>query len=508
MLNQHRTILGVCRVALLAVLVAGLALALPGTTNAASLNEFKKLTASDAGALGFFGFSVAISDDTAVVGAVGDLSAGGFTGAAYIFNRNQGDQDNWGEVTKLTASDAQANEFFGVSVAISGDTIVVGARPRDDVHSGPGAAYVFSRSQGGADNWGEVKKLTASDAQANDIFGHSVSVSGDTVVVGAYAEDDGGSRAGAAYVFQRSQGGADNWGEVTKITASDAEAGDEFGISVTISGNTAAVGAHREDAGGAWAGAAYVFQRDIGGGDNWGEVTKLTASDGEADDGFGISVAINGDTAMVGAHLEDAGGSNAGASYIFQRDLGGGDNWGEVTKLTASDAEAGDEFGISVTISGDTAVVGAWLDDAGSIDRGVSYVFRRDQGGPNLWGAVTNLTASDAQANDHFGISVTINGDTAVVGADGVGGAAAGAAYVFDLLLPKPTPTLTPTITPAVLPPPVGGIALDSDLRSLPLETNSAHSAHWSSALAIAAAANFVALGSFLWYTRRKRSIS
>ncbi len=124
----------------------------------------------------------------------------------------------------------------------------------------------------------EVKKLIASDAQAGDNFGFSVAVSGDTAVVGAPFE---GSRAGAAYVFQRDQGGAGNWGEVKKLTASDAEAGDRFGVSAAVSGDTAVVGARSE---GSEAGAAYVFHRDEGGANNWGEVKKLTASDASVDD--------------------------------------------------------------------------------------------------------------------------------------------------------------------------------------------------------------------------------
>ncbi len=165
----------------------------------------------------------------------------------------------------------------------------------------------------------EVKKLTASDAQTFDSLGWSVAISGDTAIVGAYLESAGAPDTGAAYVFQRDQGGPGNWGEVTKLTASDAQAADWFGISVAVSGDTVVVGSYLEDAGGNTAGAAYVFQRDQGGADNWGEVTKLTASDAQAGDQFGESVAVSGDTAVVGAPLEDAGGSDAGAAYVFRR---------------------------------------------------------------------------------------------------------------------------------------------------------------------------------------------
>ncbi len=357
----------------------------------------------------------------------------------------------------------------------------------------------------------EVKKLLASDAQAGDDFGYSVAVSGDTAVVGAWQEDAGGSNAGAAYVFQRNEGGQDNWGEVKKLAASDAQAFDQFGDSVALSGDTVVVGASQESAGGSNAGAAYVFQRDQGSQDNWGEVKKLTASDAEAQDGFG-RVAVSGDTAVVGAFGEDAEGSNAGASYVIERDEGSQDNWGEVRKLTASDAEADDLFGGSVAVSGDTAVMGATFE---STDRpgcrtcgfraGAAYVFERDEGSQDNWGEVTKLAASDAQARDNFG-TVAVSGDTAVVGAhgEGAGGFRAGAAYVFDLLLEKPTPTVTPTVCPPESCP-VGGIALDSDLRSLPLETASSGRSPWGVALAIAAVASLAAMGGAAWYARRRR---
>ena len=273
----------------------------------------------------------------------------------------------------------------------------------------------------------QVKKLLASDAEAGDRFGWSVAVSGDTAVVGARSEGAGGFNAGAAYVLQRDQGGADNWGEVTKLTASDTQTGDLFGYSVAVSGDTAIVGARDEDAGSPDinfnAGAAYVFQRDEGGADNWGEVTKLTASDAQAEDWFGFRVAVSGDTAVVGACCEDAVGSNnAGAAYVFQRNEGGADNWGELIKLTASDAQAGDEFGVSVAVSADTAGVGARLEDTGGDAAGAAYVFRRNEGGADNWGELIKLTASDAQAGDEFGVSVAVSADTAVVGASGEDG--------------------------------------------------------------------------------------
>ncbi len=422
-------------------LAMALALALPGSAEAVALIEVKKIIASDAQAADLFGGSVAVSGDTAVVGAFFEDAGGTEAGAAYVFQRDEGGADNWGEVQKLTASDAQAGDFFGISVAISGDTAIVGAFFEDAGGTEAGAAYVFQRDEGGPDSWGEVQKLTASDAQASDEFGISVAISGDTAIVGAFQEAPGGiAFAGAAYLFERNQGGPDNWGEVKKLTASDAQGG-RFGHGVSLSGDTAIVGALAARVGGSGgflAGAAYLFERNQGGPDNWGEVTKLTASDAQSGDSFGISVAMGGDTAVVGALEEDAGGRNAGAAYVFERNQGGPDNWGEVKKLTASDAEAFDFFGISVAVSGDRAIVGAYLEDAGGVGfaAGGAYVFERDQDGPGTWGEVTKLTASDAQAEGRFGISVALSGDRAIVGAL-FADAGRGAAYVLQA--PPPT---------------------------------------------------------------------
>ena len=496
------------RVLGLAVVAAAMALVLASGTNAAPLTEVTKLTASDAQGNTRLGFSAAISGDTAIVGAVQD-ALGGAAGAAYVFERNVGGPDNWGEVKKLIASDAQGADQFGWSIAISGDTAIVGAVFEDAGGTDAGAAYIFERNQGGPDNWGQVKKLTASGAQAGDLFGQGVGISGDAAIVGANGEDAGGANAGAAYVFERNQGGPGNWGEVKKLTASDGFTNDQFGIAAAIAGDTAVVGAIGEDAGvSPGTGAAYMFQRDQGGPNNWGEVKKVTASDGQGGDLFGFSAAVNGDTAILGALDHDGVGFNAGTAYVFERNQGGPDNWGEVQKLTASVPQVSAEFGVSVAISGDSAIVGAHQDDTSA---GAAYEFERDLGGPNNWGEVQKLTASDAtQALDNFGKSVGISGNTAIVGALFQDAAAmdAGAAYVFEAPKP-PTPTSTATATP--LPtdtpvPPVGGIAVDPDLGALALETagSSGNTAGLPLGIVAAVATGVVALAVAAWYARRR----
>ena len=464
-----------------------LALALPGSANETVLSEVTKLIASDAQTGDQFGWSVAISGDTAVLGA---YAKAGFSGAAYVFEWNQSGPGNWSEVTRLTASDAQADDQFGISVAISGDTAILGAYLEDAGGNSAGATYIFQRNQGGSNNWGEVTKLTASDAQAGDGFGGVVAISGSTAIVGAVREDTGGVDAGAVYIFERDEGGTNNWGEVTKLTASDAQANDGFGASVAISGDAAIVGARWEDAGGSSAGAAYVFERNQGGPDNWGQVTKLIASDAAANDQLGWGSAVSGETAIVGAYLEDARGNNAGAAYIFQRNQGGPNNWGEVRKLTASDAQDSDHFGLRVAMGGDTAIVGARNEDTGGGDAGAVYVFERDEGGPDNWGEVQKLVASDAEAGVSFGVSVAISGNAAVVGAyfDNAAGIDAGAAYVFGLQA-------------------VGGIAELAEVAAAPVETTASSGSSASvlagvAALAIATVA--LAFSRAAWYIRQR----
>jgi glutamate synthase domain-containing protein 3 len=327
---------------------------------AQSLVNEQKLTASD-GAFGDeFGHSVAISGSTIVVGARADTIGGNLNqGSAYVFNRHGG---SWVETQKLTASDGAASDQFGWSVAVSGSTIVVGAW-LDDIGANldQGSAYVFSRQGGG---WVETQKLTASDGATRDHFGWSVTVSGSTVVVGAPGDD-------SAYVFNRQGGG---WVETQKLTASDGAAFDFFGWSVAVSGSTVVVGS-RGDAIGANInqGSAYVFNRHGG---SWVEAQKLTASDGGAFDEFGNSVAVSGSTIVVGSPVDAIGGNPAqGSAYVFNRH--GGD-WVETQKLTASDGGALDFFGNSVAVSGSTVVVGAVTDDiGGNLYQGSAYVFTK-----------------------------------------------------------------------------------------------------------------------------------
>jgi hypothetical protein len=402
--------------------------------NPQSFSEIKKVTASDGEFGDSFGFSVAIYEDTAIIGAPND-EVGGLTaqGSAYIFQRNQDGADQWGQVKKLIASDGSQVDNFGNSVSIHGDTAIVAANS-DSIGSNifQGSAYIFERNQGGPNNWGEVKKLTASDGAAIDLFGGSVAIYEDTVIVGVSGGNIGSnSNQGSAYVFERDQGGPNNWGQVKKLAASDGGPNENFGGSVAIYEDTIVVGAGSDRIESNFnQGSAYIFERNQGGPNNWGETRKLTASDGASGDSFGHA-AIYEDTIVVTAVFSDIGSNlNQGSAYIFERDQGGPNNWGEVKKLTASDGAAFAAFGTGAAIYEDTVVIGAAGDlSQGDTAPGSAYVFKRNHGGTDNWGEVNKLTPSDSAAVDLFG-STAIYANTAIVGAfNGDGGR--GSAYVF-----------------------------------------------------------------------------
>jgi hypothetical protein len=374
---------------------------------------------------------VAVSGDTAIVGAVSrEVGPNDGRGSVYVFTRNGG---TWTQHQKLTASGGTVNDGFGGHLAISGDTIVVGALASD---GNRGAAYVFTRNGG---TWTQQQKLTASDGAFFDLFGISVAVSGDTVVVGATANVGGVMRQGAAYVFTRSGG---TWSQRQKLTAGDGGPGDDFGRSVATTGDTVIVsGLLADDR----RGAAYVFTQSGG---TWTQAQKLTASDGAALDFFGASVAISGNTVMIGATRANL---QRGAVYVFTRN---GGTWTQHQKLIAGDGAAADDFGASVAISGDTAIVGANVATiAGDERRGTAYVFTRSGG---AWALAQKLAASDGAAGDFFGGTVAISGDTVFVSAVGhdVGSNRdRGTVYIFGP--PSSAPPATDTTTlPSVAPPP------------------------------------------------------
>ncbi|MHC4976917.1 MAG: hypothetical protein ACYTF7_09985 [Planctomycetota bacterium] len=382
-----------------------------------SWTEQAKLTAGDGDLDDYFGYSVALDGDTALIGAWGDDDAGSRSGSAYVFVRIDG---SWTEQTKLADSEGGTDDFFSASVVLEGDMVFIGASGDNDAGGfGQGSAHVFERL--GSVWVGAELKVFASDAAVIDWFGHSVALDGDTALIGAYGDDDAGLSSGSVYVFVRS---GTSWIEQVKLVASDGASSDYFGYSVALDGDTALIGAYGDDDGGSDSGSAYVFVRS---GTTWTEQDKLTSSDAAASDLFGRSVALDGDTALVGAREDDDGGSSSGSAYVFVRS---GATWTEQDKLTASDAATFDAFGASVALDGDTALVGASGDDDDGSSSGSAYVFVRSG---STWTEQAKLTASDAALSAFFGVSASLEGDTALIGASGAnhGGLSSGSAYVF-----------------------------------------------------------------------------
>ncbi len=321
---------------------------------------------------------------------------------------------NWTEIQKILPSDGAASDYFGYSVSLDKDTVLIGAYADDDNGIDSGSAYVFIHT---GTSWIQQAKLLASDGTADDLFGSSVSLSGDTALIGA-VDDDNGIDSGSAYVFTRT---GTTWTQQAKLLASDGTADDMFGYSVSLSGDTALIGANCDDDG---RGSAYIFTRT---GTIWIQEAKLVASDGTINDFFGGSISLSGDTALIGVHGDDDNGAQSGSTYVFTHS---GNSWVQQQKLLASDGEAEDFFGWSVCLNRDTALIGADGDDDKGVDSGSAYVFTRTG---TSWTQQAKLLASDGAVSDSFGWCVSLSGDTTLIGApfDDDKANSSGSAYVF-----------------------------------------------------------------------------
>lgn len=383
--------------------------------------QSQKLTANDGGDLNFFGRSLAISGDTVVVGAPGNNNN---RGAAYVFFHNG---STWTQQAKLVANDGADGDSFGFTVAIAGETIIVGAHT-DNVgaNSNQGSAYIFIRN---GSTWSPQEKITAADGDDGDLFGGRVAIGGDTVIIGANNDDVGAnSNQGSAYVYVRS-GGA--WTLQQKLTANDGAANNYFGGSIALTGGTVIIGAPAGSFGvnNTTAGAAYVFTRS---GTTWAQQTKLTASDGANGDNFGTSVdlavTLSGTFAVVGASFDDVAGNQVqGSAYVFNRSVIG--TWSQTQKLTVPDGAGNDRFGGSVAISptGSRIFVGA-----GGADTGKVYIFQREN---STWTEKQRVSGIPSNSNAFFGGSVAVSLDTLIVGASGDSNSR-GAAFTYSLRNP------------------------------------------------------------------------
>jgi hypothetical protein len=387
----------------------------------ASAAPSAQLTAPAPVAYDCFGHSVAVSGNTALVGAFNHTVGGqGQAGVVYVFTRTG---TTWSQQAKLTASDPALQDWFGYSVALSGNTAVVGAYGKTEAGVDfAGAVFVFTRS---GTTWTRQAVLQDPTPVKYESFGESVAVYGDTVLIGAPWKDGTYSRAGTAFVFTRS---GTTWTQQAELLRSDTANYDYFGQSVALSRDTALVSVWGKNG---FAGAADVFTRS---GTTWTQQAELSAPDTDA---FGWSVALSGDTALVGARQSTVGSvDSAGNAYVFTRS---GTTWTQQAELKASDAATNDEFGASVALSGDSAVVGAWHKTVlGRAQAGACYLFSRLG---TTWSARTELRDPNAASNDQFGCSVALADTTLFSGADQrtvSGHARAGAAYVYRL-----SPTIT-----------------------------------------------------------------
>ena len=378
-----------------------------------------RLTASDPGVYESFGYSVAVTGDTALVGAQWDTELGTEAGAAYVFRRKG---TTWTEMQKLLGSDQVPGDQFGRSVATDGSWAMIGSLQHiHDGAPGTGAVYAF-RFDSEASVWIEEQEvLTATGAWA-DAFGVVVSLRNDLMLAGASFDDDNGANAGAAFIF-RFDSNTSQWVEEQKLLASDGTDGDFFGTAVAIFGEVALVGADGHDDAAESAGAAYVFRYDAQT-SRWVEEQKLLASDGTELDRFGDSVSISGDVALIGARLD-----GSGSAYVFRVDPKTS-SWVQEQKLLPSGGQP-DQFGRAVTIDGDIAVIGSPFANAVGPAHGAAYVFRYDPK-TSQWSQLDMLVPDPNPWTAFFGRSVALDGETTVIGALGED-QQRGAAYVFDL---------------------------------------------------------------------------
>jgi len=384
------------------------------TSMAVGWIEKQKLLASDGAADDSFGWFVSLDEDTALIGAPFDDDNAYNSGSAYVFTRTG---TTWTQQAKILASDGASFDEFGYSVSLDGDTALIGA-PDDDNNGTLGSAYVFIRT---GTTWTQQAKLLPSDGSNYDMFGCCVSLSGDSALIGAYLDDDNGVESGSAYVFTRT---GTTWTQQAKLLASDGAANDCFGLFVSLDGDTALIGAIYGDGNEIDSGSAYVFTRT---GTTWIQEAKLLASDGTINDFFGGSVSLSGDTALIGAMKDDDNGAGSGSAYAFTRT---GTTWTQEAKLLASDGSVEDYFGNLVSLDGDTALIGAFWDDDNGDYSGSAYVFTRTG---TTWTQQQKLLASDGAAEDDFGNLISLDGDTALIGAmwDDDNGNDSGSVYVF-----------------------------------------------------------------------------
>ncbi len=388
---------------------------------AAAQCQLQKLTGSTSAAGDNFGRRVAMSGDLLAVAAPLHAGAGAQSGSVYVYRLEAG---AWVQEQEIIPGDAAAGDQFGFWISMDAGRLLIGAKFDDDLGTDAGSAYVFRRD---GTTWVQEQKLLPLDGLAGDNFGNSVSLSGDVALIGSPTHDGTVTDSGAAYIFRR---GPLGWAQEQMLLANNPIAGDQAGFTVALDGSRALLGAWMADTttGTLDVGSAYVFRHD---GSIWSQEAHLTPSDGAAADRFAVGLTLVGDLAVVGADLADPNGlASAGAAYIYRRS---GNTWTEEQKLTAFDGLAGDQFGFSVATDGPTLLTSAINADLTTsvLNTGAVYVYRHSGG---TWTLRGRFSGTDSASLDLFGSHLAFSGSRAVVGArqDDDLGTDSGSTYVFS----------------------------------------------------------------------------
>jgi len=357
------------------------------------------------------------------------------SGTVYAYKRFV---DSLQLIKKITPSNPSGLMRFSNGMSVEKTTMIVGAWSTGVSSNGSffpaaGMAYIFEEDAGGVDNWGEVKALQA-PIVGSDAFGFSVDIGDDIIAVGAYRTDDGNvSNTGKVYLYGRNTDGVNNWGLIKEVILPGAVAEDEFGRWVEVNESTLAVYSSTPNS----QGRVDIFDRNEGGIDNWGHITTIVSSAPSVGNSFGDELSLENDRLLIGALREiNTNFFNAGRAFLHEKDAGGPNNWGLVKTFEPTTNGNNQEFGNSVDLSGDYMIIGAEEDDEAEQNAGAAYIYHRNEGGVNNWGLVDKIFACDADVQDEFGTAVAILDGVAIIGADDDSEVInnAGAAYLHQFI--------------------------------------------------------------------------
>lgn len=374
------------------------------------------LFAADPVAGNRFGESVDLKGNWAIGGSNMKNATGEQIGTAYILNHDA-NTGEWGQVKQLFPDNFSAgDQFYGAKVAMGNGYCAVSAPLDDEGSADAGAVYLYKFNGNDPSDWVFYQKITG--INANEQIGSSLDFSADgLLIIGASLNSDNSLESGAAYIFAQTPVGTGNWNLVKKLGANDPNFADHFGNAVAISGDYALVGSNNNDEKGVDAGAAYLFGRNVGGANNWGQIKKIMAPDGEDDDNFGVSVDIDAAWAVIGANKDDDNGNESGSAYVFYKNQGGvADSWNQHVKMRDFNGKKGEHYGYDVSIDGDHFVVGARWKKIFQSRAGAIFVYHREDSG---WAEFAMLTEPDNKYNDNLGTSVAIDNQFIIGGIPG-----------------------------------------------------------------------------------------